>query len=164
MTPRHMQSGGVLSRSVEVCRGLSRSVEVCRVAVELSCRVTVELLSSFLSSCRGQGSSASILSGPHFHVERVSVSICTEEDRLFENPRRKRNLELFRCVCVPYSSRVCCAAANSWDPSQIIIGGGIVTPRIHSQLTYPAARARFKPPLRRAGGSLMSRGLSRCLT
>ena len=56
LTPRHMQSGGVLSRSVEVCRGLSRSVEVCRVAVELSCRVTVELLSSFLSSCRGQGS------------------------------------------------------------------------------------------------------------
>ena len=39
-----------LSRSVELssCRGLSRSVEVCRVAVELSCRVTVELLSSFL--------------------------------------------------------------------------------------------------------------------
>ena len=39
-TPRHMQSGGFLSRSVENCR----------VAVELSCRVTVEYLSSFLSS------------------------------------------------------------------------------------------------------------------
>ena len=36
----------------------------------------------------------------------------------------------------------------------LIIGGGTVTPRIHSQLTYPAARARFRPPLRRAGGSL----------
>ena len=46
-TPRHMQSGGFLSRSVENCR----------VAVELSCRLTVEYLSSFLSSCRGQGSS-----------------------------------------------------------------------------------------------------------
>jgi hypothetical protein len=50
LTPRHMQSGGCLSRSVEVCR----------VAVELSCRVAVEYpvkeLSSFLSSCRGQGS------------------------------------------------------------------------------------------------------------
>jgi len=34
-----MESGGGLSRSVEVCRGLSRSVEVsCRVA----CRVPVE--------------------------------------------------------------------------------------------------------------------------
>ena len=32
LTPRHMQSGGVLSRSVENCR----------VAVELSCRVAVE--------------------------------------------------------------------------------------------------------------------------
>ena len=53
-----------------------------------------------------------------------------------------------------------------WRPAWIlsIIGGGTVTPRIHSQLTYLGVRARFKPPLRRAGGSLKSRGLSRCLT
>ena len=42
-TPRHMQSGGFLSRSVENCR----------VAVELSCRLTVEYLSSICRvSCR----------------------------------------------------------------------------------------------------------------
>jgi hypothetical protein len=60
-----------LLRSV-VCRGLSRSVEVCRAILSsscrailssscrVSCRVPVEFLSSFLSSCRGQGSSASL--------------------------------------------------------------------------------------------------------
>ena len=37
LTPRRMQSGGALSRSVETCR----------VAVKLSCRVTVESLSSY---------------------------------------------------------------------------------------------------------------------
>ena len=36
----------------------------------------------------------------------------------------------------------------------IIIGGGFVTPRVHSGLTYPTARARLRPPLGRAGGSL----------
>ena len=35
-----------------------------------------------------------------------------------------------------------------------IIGGGYVTPRVHSGLTYPTARARLRPPLGRAGGSL----------
>ena len=35
-----------------------------------------------------------------------------------------------------------------------IIGGGFVTPRVHSGLTYPTARARLRPPLGRAGGSL----------
>ena len=35
-----------------------------------------------------------------------------------------------------------------------IIGGGFVTPRVHSGLTYPSMRARLRPPLRRAGGSL----------
>ena len=32
--------------------------------------------------------------------------------------------------------------------------GGSVMPRVHSGLTYPRVRARLKPPLRRAGGSL----------
>ena len=32
--------------------------------------------------------------------------------------------------------------------------GGLVTPRVHSGLTYPTARARLRPPLGRAGGSL----------
>ena len=50
MTPRHMQSGGVLSRSVEVCRELSSS---CRAILSSYCRVTVELLSSYCQvSCR----------------------------------------------------------------------------------------------------------------
>ena len=47
-------SHAVRGVSVEVCRELSSS---CRAILSTYCRVSVEYLSSFLSSCRGQGSS-----------------------------------------------------------------------------------------------------------
>ena len=45
----------------------------------------------------------------------------------------------------------------------IIIGGGFVTPRVHSQLTYPGTRARVVP-FHQGGWFPNGRGLSRCLT
>ena len=49
--------------------------------------------------------------------------------------------------------------SSRWTLS-IIIGGGFVTPRVHSGLTYPASRARLRPPLGRAGGSLAGGGFA----
>ena len=43
-----------------------------------------------------------------------------------------------------------------------IIGGGFVTPRVHSGLTYPGTRAR--DPLPRGGWFPNTRGLRPCLT
>ena len=55
-----------------------------------------------------------------------------------------------------------CARPGPVGPVRAIIGGGFVTPRVlHSTgLTYPTARARLRPPLGRAGGSLEAGGFA----
>jgi len=95
-----MQSGGGLSRSVKVCRGLSSS---CRAILSSSCRVScqvaVEFLSSFLSSCRGQGSTqmamhTSLLDRSAFtytHAYHLSVlGVCRAPPRVSPVSARRR--------------------------------------------------------------------------
>ena len=76
------------------------------------------------------------------------------------NPRRTpRAAPVPPLATLPFAARSAPGRAGRPGPRNNR-GGLIVTPRVHSGLTYPTARARLRPPLGRAGGSLEAGGFA----